>query len=292
MLYTEHSSTEQVLNKRFVSSTVHVIGHSRKKLRIALFAIHANLNPVSQKFEIARWDAKGIAIALVVISLWALSLVVLLQTPISMPLIVLGIPLQTFLYTGLFITAHDAMHGTVSPKSPRLNAVIGALAVGLYALFSYRKLLASHMSHHAHPGAPGEDPDFHDGKSSGFWSWYAHFLFGYVTVWQILGMALVFNLLQHVVGLSVGHLLLFWVAPSLLSTIQLFYFGTFLPHRGQHTNRHNARSNAYGTMVSFLTCYHFGYHHEHHEYPWVPWWHLPTARRAALISEKPRASLP
>jgi len=272
--------------------TVHVIGHSQKKLRIALFSIHANLKPVSQKFEITWWDAKGLAIALTVLSLWTLSLVGLLVMPISVPLILLGIPLQTFLYTGLFITAHDAMHGTVTPRAPRLNAAIGAISVGLYALFSYRKLRASHMRHHAHPGDPGQDPDFHDGKASGFWAWYVHFLLGYVTVWQILGMALVFNLLQHVVGLPVGNLILFWVVPALLSTFQLFYFGTYLPHCGVHTNRHNARSNAYGTFVSFLTCYHFGYHHEHHECPWVPWWRLPTVRRAALISEKPTSPSP
>jgi beta-carotene ketolase (CrtW type) len=34
--------------------------------------------------------------------------------------------------------------------------------------------------------------------------------------------------------------------------------------------------------VSLLTCFHFGYHHEHHDTPWVPWWKLPAQRRLAL----------
>jgi fatty acid desaturase len=33
--------------------------------------------------------------------------------------------LTTFFYTGIFITAHDAMHGLVSPSYRKLNDVIG-----------------------------------------------------------------------------------------------------------------------------------------------------------------------
>ncbi|HYD98464.1 MAG TPA: fatty acid desaturase, partial [Alphaproteobacteria bacterium] len=31
-------------------------------------------------------------------------------------------------------------------------------------------------------------------------------------------------------------------------------------------------------LVSLLTCYHFGHHHEHHLRPDVPWWRLPSLR--------------
>jgi hypothetical protein len=34
---------------------------------------------------------------------------------------------------------------------------------------------------------------------------------------------------------------------------------------------HNARSSSMPIWLSLLTCYHFGYHWEHHEYPYVPW---------------------
>ena len=277
--------TEQVTKHTFSVFDPLVIGLSQKMLRIALFPIRANLILVTQKFEIARWDAKGTAVALVVVSLWAVSLGGLLTRPLTAWTILVGVPVQTFLYTGLFITAHDAMHGTVAPSWPRLNSFLGSLALGLYALFSFRKLRVSHSAHHSHPGEVGSDPDFNDGKHQGFWGWYGSFLLRYVGFWQIVGMALIFNIFEHVFQVAVANLLVFLVIPSLVSTIQLFYFGTYLPHRGTHINRHHARSNAYGTLVSFLTCYHFGYHLEHHEYPWVPWWHLPTARRQAINLE-------
>ena len=77
----------------------------------------------------------------------------------------------------------------------------------------------------------------------------------------------------------------------LTGTFQLFYFGTFLPHRHLPANgspmfadHHRTRSNGYGTLMSLLTCFHFGYHHEHHLHPGEPWWRLPAEyrRRASL----------
>nr|MBA2748547.1 fatty acid desaturase [Tatlockia sp.] len=38
---------------------------------------------------------------------------------------------------------------------------------------------------------------------------------------------------------------------------------------------HCAQTNPLPTWLSFITCYHFGYHYEHHEHPDVPWWGLP-----------------
>lgn len=223
--------------------------------------------------KIKAWGTKGLFSAFLIVCLWAGSLVFLLGAEFS-PWLLWGVPLQTMLFTGLFITAHDAMHGTVFPPNRKLNDMIGTLCVWLYALFSFRKLLARHKEHHAHPGSD-EDPDFHDGQHEGFWRWYARFVLHYVTWHQIVGMAIAFNVLEHLVGVSVVNLLVFWVLPSLLSTLQLFYFGTYLPHRGHPDNPHHARSNAYSTFWSFLTCYHFGYHLEHHEHPWAPWWYLP-----------------
>ncbi|MGH7454408.1 MAG: beta-carotene ketolase, partial [bacterium] len=75
---------------------------------------------------------KGIFIALSIIMLWATSLIFLLSINIAMmPLlgIVSAMLLQTFLYTGLFITAHDAMHRLVAPKYKKLNNFSGTLCV-------------------------------------------------------------------------------------------------------------------------------------------------------------------
>ena len=77
---------------------------------------------------------------------------------------------------------------------------------------------------------------------------------------------------------------LYWAVPSILASIQLFVFGTWLPHRtddyAPFADSHNARSPAMSDTLSLLTCYHFGgYHHEHHLHPSVPWWRLPSTRR-------------
>ena len=231
-----------------------------------------------------RTKNKGLFIAITIIGVWGLSLSLLLTLDvarINIFLIIVGAFCQTFLYTGLFITAHDAMHGSICPTHPRINNAMGATAVRLYALFSYRKLLEKHWMHHRNPASTA-DPDFHDGEHSGFLAWYLRFMKEYLSWWQIIGMAIVFQVMEYVLMVSTINLILFWVAPALLSTLQLFYFGTYLPHRlpeGGYDNPHRARSNAYSTLWSFITCYHFGYHWEHHEYPSVPWWQLPTIRK-------------
>ena len=227
---------------------------------------------------------KGLLIGLTIIAAWGGQTAFLLNSEFSgiyLCLIPLMIILQTFLYTGLFITTHDAMHGLVSPKHPTLNNYIGCLAVLLYALFSYAKLCKKHQEHHRFP-ASDKDPDFHDGRHKNFIVWYFNFLTNYLSLSQILGMAIVFNILKHLLGISTSNLLLFWIAPAIFSTFQLFYFGTYLPHRelaSGYIDHHHARSNSYSVFLSFLTCYHFGYHWEHHTYPQVPWWQLSNIRK-------------
>ena len=221
--------------------------------------------------------------ALLYLSLWHIAWQQL-ELVVSVPLAAGVLLMQTMLYTGLFITAHDAMHGTACWKSPRLNAALGQLAIGSYALFSLRKMRLAHADHHAHPARAGEDPDFHDGRHRGFVAWYATFLWRYVSLLQIIGMAIVFNVLVHLAGIAEWKLLVFWVAPAFLSTLQLFFFGTYLPHReldrAPYPDDHRARSNGWSTWLSFLTCYHFGgFHHEHHGAPHAPWWRLPEVGR-------------
>jgi len=226
---------------------------------------------------------RGLAAAGGIIGAWSLLLAALLTLDLSnlhwawVPLL---IALQVFLHTGLFITAHDAMHGTVAPRQPRLNKAVGAIATILYALFSYRKLHKKHHQHHAHP-VSNHDPDYHEPDD--FLPWYGGFIAEYIGLWQVVGMAAVYNVAHHLLGIPIWNLNLFWVLPSLLSTLQLFYFGTYLPHRhppNSHTDAHRSTTNDFHPVISFLTCYHFGYHWEHHEYPQSPWWRLPAVRRA------------
>lgn len=238
-------------------------------------------------------SAKGIAIALTIMFAWAghLAYALTLDAFAIHPLQgAFHLALQTFLFTGLFITAHDAMHGAVCRHYRGLNHFLGIAAVRLYALFSYKKLWYKHWEHHRHVATPNEDPDFHDGEHTGFVRWYLHFLMNYIGWKQLVGMALLFNIMQHVLHIPAQTIILFWVMPSLLSTIQLFYFGTYLPHKepnprvpdGGYTNRHRSQTNNFSTFLSFLTCYHFGYHYEHHEFPATPWWRLPAEHKRVL----------
>jgi beta-carotene ketolase (CrtW type) len=192
--------------------------------------------------------------------------------------------LNTLLSTGLFITAHDAMHGLVAPGSRSLNAAIGQLALGLYAGFDFEALRRAHQQHHLSP-ASADDPDYHDGRRTSFGAWYLRFMRHYLSVGQVVRMAVLFNLLVHALGVSEVRCLVYWLLPTLLSTAQLFYFGTYRAHRkpaGGYVDAHCATSHDLPVWLSLLTCFHFGYHHEHHDHAHLPWWKLPAARARAV----------
>jgi beta-carotene/zeaxanthin 4-ketolase len=223
---------------------------------------------------------KGLFIAIVIISVWAVSLVLLLSLDISKLNFLILLPViiwQTFLYTGLFITSHDAMHGVVFPQNPKINHITGTLTLSLYGLLPYKKLLKKHWLHHHNP-ASQIDPDFHNGKHKNFFAWYLHFMKSYWSWGQIIALTTIYNFFKYVFHIPSDNLTYFWVIPSLLSSLQLFYFGTFLPHSepvGGYIHPHHALTIDRPIWWSFITCYHFGYHEEHHEYPHVPWWQLP-----------------
>lgn len=211
----------------------------------------------------------GILIALLVLGSWLTSIILLMRWQFnwSNPLVYVFILVQMHLYTGLFITAHDAMHGTVSANRS-INNAIGYTSTMFYAVFWYPQLYTKHHKHHSHVHSD-EDPDYHQGT---FFTWYFTFIRNYLSIWQILVMAVLFNILK--LWVPQANLILFWVVPSLLSTLQLFYFGTYLPHKGEHINKHQSRSLPKNHLLAFLSCYFFGYHYEHHDSPGTPWWLL------------------
>jgi beta-carotene ketolase (CrtW type) len=195
----------------------------------------------------------------------------------------------TWLNVGLFIVAHDCMHGSLAPGRPALNRNVGRVMLALYAGFSYDKLLPKHHDHHKHAGTQG-DPDFD--HSNRFWAWYTAFFREYFG-WREFGVLAVL-LWSYILllGASPINALLFWGVPAILSSFQLFYFGTYLPHRQDElafTDRHRTRSNEFGYLASLLSCYHFGYHHEHHRSPGTPWWKLPAIRAPAAAVEAVRS---
>ena len=226
----------------------------------------------------------GLVIACTVIGIWASSLIFLLSLDISNVSILWLLPAmiwQMFLYTGLFITAHDAMHGVVFPKNKNINNFVGSLALIVYGLFSYKELLKKHWEHHHHP-ATELDPDFHNFKHKNFFAWYFNFMVNYWSWTRLICLITIFEIVSFTLHVPEKNLTLFWIIPSILSSAQLFYFGTFIPHRepeGGYRNVHCTETNPLPVFWSFVTCYHFGYHEEHHEYPHVPWWKLPEVHK-------------
>lgn len=62
----------------------------------------------------------------------------------------------------------------------------------------------------------------------------------------------------------------FWALPAILSAVQLFYFGTYLPYRHEaapFVDGHRARGSGLAWLLLLLTCFHFGHHHTHHAKP-------------------------
>jgi beta-carotene ketolase (CrtW type) len=217
----------------------------------------------------------GLVIAISIIVLWGTHLFFSLTqvtVDISNPWLYVHILIQLYLFTGLFITGHDAMHGTVSKNRP-LNQAIGYLCAFLYAGMWYRSLIRYHGLHHMYP-ATERDPDYSVG-SQNFFVWWFRFMMHYLTWIQLLIMAVLYNILR--IWFPDWTIISFWVIPAVLSTFQLFYFGTFLPHRLPHTETmgvHKARTLRSFHLWAMLSCYFFGYHREHHESPRTPWWQL------------------
>ncbi len=221
----------------------------------------------------------GIFIALLIISFWSIHLFYSLNyvsVDLSSPFLYLHILIQGYFYTGLFITGHDGMHGNIS-NIAKVNHLFGRVAAFLFAGLSYKKLLQNHFMHHKHPGEE-KDPDFYT-KSQNFFVWWFIFLKRYTTIGQLLIMAVLFNILK--IWFDDFTIILFWVIPAFLGTFQLFYFGTYLPHKYPHLDEmlpHNARSQNKNHLWAMLSCYFFGYHHEHHDFPKTPWWKLYTKK--------------
>ncbi len=224
----------------------------------------------------------GVSVAIIIILLWFVSLISFLNldlTTISPLLIPFGVLLRSFLHTGLFITTHEAIHGVITINQS-LNNAIGYLTSWLYALLPYKTLAANHQLHHRYP-ASDRDPDFVPANSNNCLLWYLNFMKEYQKGRQawilIIGMAIIFGsfISWHI---SLANIFLFWVFPIFISSCQLFIFGIFLPHRKSqkgYRDRHQTKSLSFSVFWSFIACYHFGYHWEHHQYPNVPWYKLP-----------------
>jgi beta-carotene/zeaxanthin 4-ketolase len=231
----------------------------------------------------SRW---GLILTIGILAAWGSTLALLLPWSIrTMPIgwLVSAIAGRTFLHTGLFILAHDAMHRNLVPQHQPLNHGIGRLCVGLYAFLNYDQCRRNHGQHHRIPGQVG-DPDFHDGEHSHPVGWYWHFLRGYLSLKGFgvftLGWSGIFLVCCGGGAIGVTNVLLFWALPLILSSMQLFVFGTYRPHRQGLCLPPDRPRSVRQRAWSLLSCYHFGeYHWEHHHDPKTPWYRLPQLDR-------------
>lgn len=236
--------------------------------------------------KLSSYPLAGMVLASAILALWTISLGCLLCLDKSQLSSIWILPFvfgRTFIQTGLFIVAHDAIHESVSSRYLWLNHGLGRLASTLYALLSYQQLSCKHWQHHQYPGQVN-DPDFHDGIHQNVFAWYLKFMRRYLDLRQSfytsLGVGIIFVIFHFGFHISIANLFLYWLLPILLSSIQLFFFGTYLPHRPNTTATADCIvSSRFPVLLSLLSCYHFGYHWEHHEYPKVPWYQLPSMRQ-------------
>ena len=233
---------------------------------------------------------KGLGLMSCLMVGWLVSLVCLLSLDLQrLPwwLLCVAVLVRTQLQTGLFIVGHDAMHRLLWPGQRRWNDALGAMALGLYAGLPYGRCCANHRRHHRNPGTV-EDPDFPRDLRSGALFWYLQFMGGYLTLPQmgrLLSAWLVLVLATSgQTPTALLNMVLLGLLPLLLSSLQLFVFGTYLPHRAQRVPicRTHPDSLALPPWLSFLACFHFGYHREHHDHPSLSWFELPAARLRAL----------
>lgn len=172
------------------------------------------------------------------------------------------------------------MHGSLAPGRPRINTWAGRAALACYAGFSYDRLRPKHFAHHRRPGT-SDDPDYHAPDPIRFWPWYRAFLRQYFGLRELGILTALVGIALFLLHAPLPNLLLFWAVPAILSSLQLFLFGTWLPHRqgpAPFDDDHRARTSNYNYLASLFTCLHFGYHHEHHRAPHLPWWRLPAER--------------
>ncbi|MGB5899237.1 MAG: fatty acid desaturase, partial [Geitlerinemataceae cyanobacterium] len=153
-------------------------------------------------FQRHRDSIIGISSAAIVFGVWGSSLIWLFRVDFStvpLGLVAVIFVLRMFMHTGLFITAHDAMHGSAYPSNPKLNHAIGAIASMAYALLPYNVLRENHMMHHSNPGREG-DPDYCQKHQNNPVLWYINFMIEYMKFkhsWvQMVAMTALFHSLH------------------------------------------------------------------------------------------------
>lgn len=201
---------------------------------------------------------------------------------------IVTIPVNACCFTGLFILAHEAIHGTLLPEFPRLGHVLGRVFASVYALVDYDLLRANHARHHRHVGTT-DDPDY-DAEGR-ILVHAARFMRRYLRWYSIPVLALA----GHALGQRGFSLAMIgaYVAPVLLSTAIVFTVGIHLVHHpvlvAKYAPNDDQRAVCidFGRVGSMLLILNFNTHWLHHAQPRLSWWELGVHRELEPIRVTP-----
>ena len=169
----------------------------------------------------AAQGAIGLALAGLIAGTWlvihAYAMFVFELSWSNLPLALLMAAVQCWLSVGVFIVCHDAMHGSLAPGRPRINAAIGAVLLFLYAGFGWKTLRDAHFEHHRMAGRKG-DPDFDEDNPAHFARWYWTFFKRYFGWQSLLYVHTVVGIYLFVFDIPFMQIFLLYGAPALLSS--------------------------------------------------------------------------
>jgi len=202
---------------------------------------------------------------------------------------------------GISLFTHEGVHGLISRHSG-INDVISSVCAWpvLQTFAAYRVL---HLRHHRQLGVEG-DPDHYANytarKGMVFLMHWGRLIFGYpvyITFIPLLGLwrgswrdrfQIVMELLCVIsifTWVLMSDIDQNWLIHGWLCPMGLIHFMVNIRGMSQHTLLEHAADEVLGTrtiMTNPVTQYFMcneNFHLEHHVYPGVPWYHLPTVHR-------------
>ncbi len=239
----------------------------------------------------------GWTVALVVIQL-AITIVLVLWSAPWWAIVLVAWGVGAFINHALFVLIHEYAHELVfrSPDANRLGAIFANIAIVYPAAIGFRNF---HLLHHRHLGVPGLDPDVPSEREArwiGNSRWKKALWVG--MFWVVQGITrpmgvksqrmiepwAVFNGICMTAAMAPFVWFFGWWVPAYLFLSTAFALGLhplgarwfqehFVFSPGQETYSY------YGPLNRL--CFNMGYHNEHHDFPSVPWNHLPAIRAAA-----------